>query len=199
MNNLHLSDEAQADLDGIKSYIAKNLENPSAAISTVRNITKDIRRLREHSLIGASLSSIADVESDYRFLVTGSYLTFYRVLDNDVYVDRVLYGRRDYLRILWRCAGRRNKRIETIFSIGRNDLSPEPSAEMQAVFSMAGISKSGPQYKDKILPADDNFLKIVAVGGSYWKEVRVLCVADKGGGTHARHTGKSVLWKHHPQ
>lgn len=78
-------------------------------------------------------------------------------------------------------------------------MSPEPSAEMQAVFSMAGISKSGPQYKDKILPADDNFLKIVAVGGSYWKEVRVLCVADKGGGTHARHTGKSVLWKHHPQ
>ncbi|HIW27909.1 MAG TPA: type II toxin-antitoxin system RelE/ParE family toxin, partial [Candidatus Lawsonibacter pullicola] len=74
MNNLHLSDEAQADLAGIKSYIAKNLENPSAAISTVRNITKDIRRLREHSLIGASLSSIADVESDYRFLVTGSYL-----------------------------------------------------------------------------------------------------------------------------
>ena len=101
MNNLHLSDEAQADLAGIKSYIAKNLENPSAAISTVRNITKDLRRLREHSLIGASLSSIADVESDYRFLVTGSYLTFYRVLDNDVYVDRVLYGRRDYLRILY--------------------------------------------------------------------------------------------------
>ena len=84
-----------------RSYIAKNLENPSAAISTVRIITKDIRRLREHSLIGASLSSIADVESDYRFLVTGSYLTFYRVLDNDVYVDRVLYGRRDYLRILF--------------------------------------------------------------------------------------------------
>ena len=92
MNNLHLSDEAQADLDGIKSYIAKNLENPSAAISTVRNITKDIRRLREHSLIGASLSSIADVESDYRFLVTGSYLTFYRVLDNDVYVCSTAAG-----------------------------------------------------------------------------------------------------------
>ena len=78
-------------------------------------------------------------------------------------------------------------------------MSPEPSAEMQAVFSMAGISKSGPQYKDKILPADDNFLKIVAVGGGYWEKVRVLCVADKGGGTHERHTGKSRLWKYHPQ
>ena len=101
MNNLHLSDKAQADLAGIKSYITKDLENSSAAISAVQKITKDIRRLREHSLIGASLSSIADVENDYRFLVTGSCLTFYRVLDNDVYVDRVLYGRRDYLRILF--------------------------------------------------------------------------------------------------
>ena len=101
MNDLHLSDEAQADLAGIKSYIAKDLENPSAALSTVRNITKDIRRLREHSMIGTSLSSIADVESGYRFLVTGSYLTFYRVYGSDVYVDRVLYGRRDYLRILF--------------------------------------------------------------------------------------------------
>ena len=52
-------------------------------------------------MIGTSLSSIADVESDYRFLVTGSYLTFYRVYGSDVYVDRVLYGRRDYLRILF--------------------------------------------------------------------------------------------------
>ena len=101
MNDLHLSDEAQADLAGIKSYIAKDLENPSAALSTVRNITKDIRRLRKHSLIGTSLSSIADVESDYRFLATGNYLTFYRVYGSDVYVDRVLYGRRDYPRILF--------------------------------------------------------------------------------------------------
>ena len=59
MNNLHLSDEAQADLAGIKSYIAKNLENPSAAISTVRNITKDLRRLREHSLIGEFLTTMS--------------------------------------------------------------------------------------------------------------------------------------------
>ena len=57
--------------------------------------------MRKHSLIGASLSSITDVESDYRFLATGNYLTFYRVYGNDVYVDRVLYGRRDYLRILF--------------------------------------------------------------------------------------------------
>jgi hypothetical protein len=27
-------------------------------------------------------------------------MTFYRVHGNDVYIDRILYGRRDYLRIL---------------------------------------------------------------------------------------------------
>ena len=48
------------------------------------------------------MSSIAEVESDYRVLVTGSYLTFYRVRGNEVYIDRVLYGRRDYLRILFK-------------------------------------------------------------------------------------------------
>ena len=28
-------------------------------------------------------------------------MTFYRVCGSDVYVDRVLYGRRDYLRLLF--------------------------------------------------------------------------------------------------
>jgi plasmid stabilization system protein ParE len=51
--------------------------------------------------MGPSLSSITEVESDYRFLVCGNYLTFYRVKGKDVYIDRILYGRRDYLRILF--------------------------------------------------------------------------------------------------
>lgn len=67
----------------------------------MNRIMDDVDLLENHAEMGASLSSIADVESDYRFLVTGSYLTFYRVYGSDVYVDRVLYGRRDYLRILF--------------------------------------------------------------------------------------------------
>ena len=100
MNKLHLSEYAQTDLAEIKAYITDELENPSAAENTVRRITKDMRILREHALAGSSLSTIADTESDYRFLVSGNYLTFYRVSGSDVYIDRVLYGRRDYLSIL---------------------------------------------------------------------------------------------------
>ena len=67
----------------------------------VNRVMDDVDHLENHAELGALLSSIADVESDYRSLVTGSYLTFYRVQGSDVYVDRVLYGRRDYLRILF--------------------------------------------------------------------------------------------------
>ena len=66
----------------------------------VTRILDAVDQLADFSGIGAPLSSVADTDADYRFLVTGSYLTFYRVHGNDVYVDRILYGRRDYLRIL---------------------------------------------------------------------------------------------------
>ena len=101
MNNLHLSPKAEEDLSEIKAYIEENLENPQAALSTVAKITKAIRRLKEHAPIGASLSAIANVDSDYSYLVSGSYIVFYRVVDRDIYIDRILYSRRDYLRILF--------------------------------------------------------------------------------------------------
>ena len=101
MNKLHLSPEAQEDLSEIKAYIAEDLENPQVALSTVMKITKTIRMLQDHALIGTPLSAMADVNSDYRYLVSGNYMVFYRVAGKDVFIDRVLYGRRDYLRILF--------------------------------------------------------------------------------------------------
>lgn len=100
-NKIHYTAESRRDLDGIWDYIASDLQNVSAAERMVNRIMDDVDHLENHAELGALLSSIADVESDYRFLVTGSYLTFYRVQGSDVYVDRVLYGRRDYLRILF--------------------------------------------------------------------------------------------------
>ena len=51
--------------------------------------------------MGAPLSSIIELETGYRFLVSGQYTAFYRYEDNAVYVDRVLSGRRDFMRILF--------------------------------------------------------------------------------------------------
>ncbi|MFQ9908245.1 MAG: type II toxin-antitoxin system RelE/ParE family toxin [Acutalibacter sp.] len=101
MNKLHISDDARQDLAEIKQYIAEDLDSPSAAAQTVKAILKGIARLKEQSRIGAPLSSIVPVESEYRFLVYGKYLTFYRVVAQDVYIDRILYGRRNYLAVLF--------------------------------------------------------------------------------------------------
>lgn len=100
MNKIHLSKEASNDLLEIKTYIEEDLLNSSAAISTIRKITQDLRLLETFSEIGPALSSIIDIQSDYRFLVSGKYICFYRICDSDVYVDRILNSRRDYMRVL---------------------------------------------------------------------------------------------------
>lgn len=101
MNKLHLSEEAQNDLLEIKAYIEEELLNPSAALSTVSRTTKSLRILQSHTQAGTPLSLIANIESDYRFLVSGNYISFYRAYGSEVYIDRILYARRDYMRILF--------------------------------------------------------------------------------------------------
>jgi len=100
-NNIHYSPEALNDLDEIWEYIFSELCNPQAAENTINNIMDAVDRLEDFSEISAPLSSVTDIESDYRFLISGNYMAFYRVIGREVYIDRVLYGRRDYLRILF--------------------------------------------------------------------------------------------------
>lgn len=101
MNKLQLSKAAQKDLQEIKSYIAIDLDNPKAALTAVSRITKKIRLLVDNPLMGATLASISGANSEERFLVCGNYMVFYRATHENVFVDRVLYGRRDYLRVLF--------------------------------------------------------------------------------------------------
>ena len=101
MNDLYLSEEAQNDLIEIKTYIEEELLDPSAAVATVSRITKSIRILQTCAEIGTPLSSVMDIESDHRFIVSGNYISFYRAYGSGVYIDRILYVRRDYMRILF--------------------------------------------------------------------------------------------------
>ena len=100
-NKIHYSAEARRDLDDIWDYIVTDLCNDSAAERVVSDIMDAVDQLENFSEMGALLASIANVDSDYRFLVSGNYLIFYRISGTDIYVDRILYGRRDYLRILF--------------------------------------------------------------------------------------------------
>lgn len=100
-NNINFSPEALRDLDEIWEYISVELENRGAASKTVNRILDAVEQLKDFGELGSPLSAVTAVENDYRFLVVGSYMIFYRCGDQQVYIDRVLYGRRDYLRILF--------------------------------------------------------------------------------------------------
>ena len=99
--NVSLSPEAVSDLREIKKYISEDLENASAAERVIASIMSRLRQLEEFPYSGASLSSKIDVDTEYRYLVCGTYLAFYIVEKTNVVVDRVLYGARDYLRTLF--------------------------------------------------------------------------------------------------
>ena len=101
MNKLRYSPDALNDLDEIWAYIHKELQNPSAAQKTVAEILDSTERLRTFSEMEPLLSTIMEVESDYRFLASGNYIVFYRIEGAFVSVDRILYGRPDFIRVLF--------------------------------------------------------------------------------------------------
>ncbi len=101
MVKIVFSKKAIDDLEGIKSYIIDELLNESSANKIVSNIIEKIRVLTDFPEIGAPLSSIVDIETIYRYLVCGSYIAFYRYEKDTVFIIRVLYARRNFVRILF--------------------------------------------------------------------------------------------------
>jgi len=101
MRNLSISPLAQKDLQEIKTYITDELQNPTAAMNVLTRITKRIRSLIDYPEMGAPLSSIVEAETNYRYLICGNYTTFYQYENETVYVVRVLYGRRDFMKVLF--------------------------------------------------------------------------------------------------
>lgn len=105
---VNYSPSALRDLDSIDDYISFELSNVHAAEMLISDIIEAIDRLEEFPLSGTPLYSIVDLETDYYFLVVKNYLVFYRFLNNVVYIDRVLYSKRDYLKILFGTKRKKN-------------------------------------------------------------------------------------------
>jgi plasmid stabilization system protein ParE len=101
MAEIKFSPEAVNDLQQTKAYIAEELCNEQAAVSTVAKIMRHIRMLADFPESGAPLSSVIGLDTDYRFLVCGNYTAFYQVKNGTVYIVRILYGRRNYVQILF--------------------------------------------------------------------------------------------------
>lgn len=98
---IRITPSALNDLKEIKSYIENDLSNPIAASNVIKRIIEDYSRLEVFPHMGPSLSTKISVDTDYRFIVSGNYLVFYKADKEYVSIYRILYGRRDYLKIIF--------------------------------------------------------------------------------------------------
>ena len=101
MIKIRYNTEAIADIKQIHDYIVHELGSQIAADKTVEKLSKSAHQLALFPEMGAPLSPLVDFLTDYRYIVSGKYLIFYRVEDQIVRIIRILYGRRDYLKILF--------------------------------------------------------------------------------------------------
>ena len=101
MVEVTISPLAQADIREIANYIEYRLQNPSAALNIIRRLRMAILSLSSYPKMGSSLFVPDKPDCPYRYLVCGSYMVFYHISNDAVRIDRVLYGRRDYLPILF--------------------------------------------------------------------------------------------------
>lgn len=101
MYKLKINPVARRDLLEIKDYITNELDSPNAAITTISNIINSYENLKAFPYLGIELSSRINLATDYRFLISGNYIIFYKVSENLVTIYRILNARRDYIKILF--------------------------------------------------------------------------------------------------
>lgn len=96
---IRINPMAIADVQEIKAYIAE--DNPEAARKLGNDIYSKIEKLADFPEMGASLSAKINIKTDYRYLVCGMYLIFYKVEGEFVSIYRILNGARDYMSVLF--------------------------------------------------------------------------------------------------
>ena len=101
MAKLIVSPLARSDMREIGDYISRELRNPDAALRMIRRFQDAMTPLREFPEMGSPLLMAGKQSAPYRTLVCGSYLIFYHVNNDAVHIDRILYGRRNYMALLF--------------------------------------------------------------------------------------------------
>ena len=88
-----LSQKAEADLDGIVSYIAVELSNPQAASDFVDKLGKES---------GSYVNNEFLSNTEIRKKLIGSYIMYYLPVKEEkmIYVVRIVYGKRNMEEIL---------------------------------------------------------------------------------------------------
>ena len=101
MHKIVFSAEARRDLKNIQDYIANEQERPQAALKVIESILNKIEKLINLPASGTLLSPKVNFPTNYRYTSASGYLAFYRHENNQIFIDRIIHGKRDYITILF--------------------------------------------------------------------------------------------------
>ncbi|MEA1959902.1 MAG: type II toxin-antitoxin system RelE/ParE family toxin [Bacillota bacterium] len=85
---------AREDIGEIYFYIAA--DSPKSALTMTDKIIDKIDTLAKFPFIGKIVPDNELAKQEYRMLIINGYIAFYKVINDEVVVYRVLYGMRDY-------------------------------------------------------------------------------------------------------
>lgn len=88
------------DYEDLKLYLDNSSMYESNKKKILDLIDRGLDRLKTSPYIGARLDSRISIPNDYRYLVSGDYLQFYKIFNNVVKVYRLVYAKSDYLTTL---------------------------------------------------------------------------------------------------
>jgi len=100
MPKLIYTPKALEDLQGIKTYVAKQFGEGRAKAS-VKEITSTAKQLEVFHGEGPRLEELIQYPTDYHYLVVKPNYIFYRVEGDTVRVIRILNEKQDFLQILF--------------------------------------------------------------------------------------------------
>lgn len=94
------SPQAQLDLDEIYDYFADELNNPEKGQSVVADILSAAEKIPGRAMRFPPVGPLPFTDDVHRFMAVGNYLIFFREVCDVVYIDRILYKRRDFASLL---------------------------------------------------------------------------------------------------
>lgn len=87
------------DMERIYVYLSRGNYYESTIKEIFETIYSDLKRLRTSPRIGAKLSKKTTIPNEYRYLVSGDYLIFYKIYEKEelVKIFHVYHGKENYL------------------------------------------------------------------------------------------------------
>jgi plasmid stabilization system protein ParE len=87
------------DIDNVISFLTVAEYEPDSIKAILEGFYQDMSRLRDTPYIGAKLANKTSIPNEYRYLLSGQYLIFYKVYENEkiVRIFHVYHSREPYL------------------------------------------------------------------------------------------------------